>query len=762
MRTPDFSGITNLEVLVLNNCTSLVKVHNSVVHLNKLVTLDLADCKNLTKIPSGIYKLKSVKLSGCTKLGMVPRFEFASPSTLRYSLRISSGIPLECFGFKISKLLHLKGLMDCASLVENHEAITYVDNLHNSVLHLDKLVTLDLADCKNFIGIPKLSGLVIVETLFFTNCTSLVEVHKSVLHLDKVVTLWLADYKNLTKIRYDINLSGFTKFDMVLRFEFPSPSTLRYAFRMSSGIPLESFGFKISKLLQLCLTDCASLVKNHGAITCVDIHKIHEAITYVDIPKIHEAITYLDDLATRYSDLENLVIFNFHNHLTILDVSLSRRFSSLDELPICLQALDANNATSLEWILTGSNLKLSEQLIISIGCSKLLKEDHTSNPRKKLLKELIARDRFSVFLPGAEFPDWFDYKSTGSILSFVVTPLVKQKIRGWFLCAVFSSRFHDIYGFTVICKFKNNTKGTELLYRQKNCHVIPCQEHLWLHSVPLHHVAHLLEAGDEVEYSIHVNGSFQPKKFGFNLIYENDKKDYQSYFEAMIQNASPPYKNDFLHEDVSTDQAMAGDHKIHPPYVQDQPSEGNRQRGWPYLHENPQGAMFFEGRAPFEQNLYLPGIPTMNSMSQTERLRSLEAERQLLHHQLENERRAHLATRENAAWASWQHRDQIAALESQLRIALAHGSQFAPQLYMDLPRPHFESESASSSQFATASSSSAPTQATISGLTPMASMRHSTLGLDYAAFLDSPALGIQSFNDPSRSTQSNRGSDLSQ
>jgi hypothetical protein len=145
---------------------------------------------------------------------------------------------------------------------------------------------------------------------------------------------------------------------------------------------------------------------------------------------------------------------------------------------------------------------------------------------------------------------------------------VKQKIRGWFLCAVFASRFHDIYGFTVICKFKNNTKGTELLYRQKNCRVIPCQEHLWLHSVPLHHVAHLLEAGDEVEYSIHASGSFQPKKFGVNLIYENDKKDYQSYFEAMIQNASLPYKNDFLHEDVSTDHAMAGDQKIHPPYVQ--------------------------------------------------------------------------------------------------------------------------------------------------------------------------------------------------
>ncbi len=136
-----------------------------------------------------------------------------------------------------------------------------------------------------------------------------------------------------------------------------------------------------------------------------------------------------------------------------------------------------------------------------------------------------------------------------------------------------------------------------------------------------------------------------------------------------------------------------------------------------------------------------------------------------LHQQLENERRAHLATRENAAWASWQHRDQIAALKSEnirLRMALEIARQFAPQLYMDLPHPHFESESASSSQFAMASSSFALTQSTIAGLTPMASTRRGTLGLDYDAFLDSPVQSVQSFNDPSRSTPPNQGSDLSQ
>ena len=109
-RTPDFSGITNLEVLVLNNCTSLVEVHNSVLCLDKLVTLDLANCKNLTKLPIDIYKSKScVNLSGCTKLDMVPRFELKSPLILWYSLLISSEVPLESFGC-ISKLLQHKVL----------------------------------------------------------------------------------------------------------------------------------------------------------------------------------------------------------------------------------------------------------------------------------------------------------------------------------------------------------------------------------------------------------------------------------------------------------------------------------------------------------------------------------------------------------------------------------------------------------------------------------------------------------------------------
>ena len=161
--------------------------------------------------------------------------------------------------------------------------------------------------------------------------------------------------------------------------------------------------------------------------------------------------------------------------------------------------------------------------------------------------------------------------------------------------------------------------------------------------------------------------------------------------------------------------------------------------------------MFFEEGALFEQNQCSSGISRMNFVSQTERLRSLEADLrsleagcQLLHHQLIDTTRT-----------SSQH---IAALESEnlcLRMELAYAKQFAPRLYMDLPRPHFSSESASSS-------SSASTQPTIAAITPVASMRINNLGLDYTNFLARPALGFQSVNYPSGSTPPNGDSHLPQ
>ena len=67
--TPDFSGVINLEQLVLEGCTSLCEVHPSLVVLNKLNFLSLKNCIMLKSLPSNIYNLKSLEtfdVSGCS------------------------------------------------------------------------------------------------------------------------------------------------------------------------------------------------------------------------------------------------------------------------------------------------------------------------------------------------------------------------------------------------------------------------------------------------------------------------------------------------------------------------------------------------------------------------------------------------------------------------------------------------------------------------------------------------------------------------
>ncbi|TQD79623.1 hypothetical protein C1H46_034800 [Malus baccata] len=68
--TPDFSGLPNLERLILKHCINLVEVDESIGDLEKLLVLNLEGCKNLMKLP----KLRSIQdliLSGCSKLVVV-------------------------------------------------------------------------------------------------------------------------------------------------------------------------------------------------------------------------------------------------------------------------------------------------------------------------------------------------------------------------------------------------------------------------------------------------------------------------------------------------------------------------------------------------------------------------------------------------------------------------------------------------------------------------------------------------------------------
>ncbi|XAR49146.1 hypothetical protein NMG60_11032238 [Bertholletia excelsa] len=73
--TPDFSMVPKLEQLILENCTSLVELHESIGCLKNLIMLDLKNCKILSKLPGSIGELTSLDtldVGGCSRLEGLP------------------------------------------------------------------------------------------------------------------------------------------------------------------------------------------------------------------------------------------------------------------------------------------------------------------------------------------------------------------------------------------------------------------------------------------------------------------------------------------------------------------------------------------------------------------------------------------------------------------------------------------------------------------------------------------------------------------
>ncbi|KAI9079566.1 hypothetical protein K1719_038470 [Acacia pycnantha] len=147
IETPDFSNVQSLEHLRLRFCESLVKVHESLGVLKKLVEVDLYGCKNLNSLPSKLEtnSLRKLVLNGCEKVEKLPDFGDGMVKLLYVdaSYTAITNLP-ESLGSLIGlRYLRLRdtGLMnlstDCfSSLVE--------------------LVFLSLAGCKWLVSLPRL------------------------------------------------------------------------------------------------------------------------------------------------------------------------------------------------------------------------------------------------------------------------------------------------------------------------------------------------------------------------------------------------------------------------------------------------------------------------------------------------------------------------------------------------------------------------------------------------------------------------------
>ncbi|KAJ6978650.1 TMV resistance protein N-like [Populus alba x Populus x berolinensis] len=71
IRTPNFSGLPTLEKVILEDCISLVQIHNSIGDLQRLLILNLRNCSGLMELPeemSRLNLLQELVLDGCSNL----------------------------------------------------------------------------------------------------------------------------------------------------------------------------------------------------------------------------------------------------------------------------------------------------------------------------------------------------------------------------------------------------------------------------------------------------------------------------------------------------------------------------------------------------------------------------------------------------------------------------------------------------------------------------------------------------------------------
>ncbi|CDP20963.1 unnamed protein product [Coffea canephora] len=203
IRTPDFTGIPNLERLILEGCSSLAEIHPSIEHLTSLVLLNLRGCESLASLPSGLCRLKCLEtliLSGCSKLDKLPEElgHVLSLEELYVDGTAISKPPSSIVLLKNLKTLSFRGCKAMASrkcrafspswlLGQKSQDSTGL--VFPSVSGLNSLAKLDLSDCNlSDKGLPCDLG----------SLSSLVELN---LGKNNFTSISAASIKNLSRLR---------------------------------------------------------------------------------------------------------------------------------------------------------------------------------------------------------------------------------------------------------------------------------------------------------------------------------------------------------------------------------------------------------------------------------------------------------------------------------------------------------------------------------------------------------------------------------
>ncbi|XP_022141875.1 uncharacterized protein LOC111012131 isoform X2 [Momordica charantia] len=324
-KTPDLSGVPNLERLILSGCVRLLELHQSLGTLKHLIQLDLKDCKQLTTIPFNLSleSLNILVLSGCSSLKNFPKVS--------------------------ANMNHLSEL---------HLDRTSIRILHPSIGHLTGLVLLNLKNCKYLVQLPTTIGcLTSLKILSLRGCSKLDRIPES---LGNISSLEKLDLTGTCINQAPFSLQLLTSLE-ILNCQGLSRNFLHSLF------PCLGFSRNYSQSSQgLKLTNCFSFG------SCLRVLNLSDCNLWDgDIP---------NDLLRGLCSLE--ILHLSQNHFTILPESISQltnlrdlfleecgNLQSLPKLPLSVRDVEARDCVSLkEYYNQEKHIPSSEMGMTFIRC----------------------------------------------------------------------------------------------------------------------------------------------------------------------------------------------------------------------------------------------------------------------------------------------------------------------------------------------------------------------------------------------------------
>ncbi|VVB14047.1 unnamed protein product [Arabis nemorensis] len=399
---PDLSTATNLQELILRDCSSLVKLPSTNGYTNNLQKLDLRNCSSLIKLPTSIgnaSNLEILYLGGCSSL--VKFRAFIGNAINLKSLDLSSFSNLVKLRSSIGNATNLRelNLRNCSSLVKIPSSIGNATNLKKLNLggcsslaefpsfigNAVNLQSLDLSSFSNLVKLPSnIGNATNLEELDLSYCSNMVEFPLSIGKLQKLEKLILKGCFKLEVLPTNINLESLLELDLTncsMLKSFPEISTNVNVLKLS-GVAIEEVPPSIKlwpRLNELHMSYFGNLKGIHHALDII-------TLLYLSDAEIKEVPPWVKRIS----------------RLKLLWLKRCRKLVSLSQIPDSLSVINAKGCKSLKRL--GCSFQNPNISLNFAKCFKLNQE----------ARDIIIQAPNSEYavLPGREVPAYFTHRAT--------------------------------------------------------------------------------------------------------------------------------------------------------------------------------------------------------------------------------------------------------------------------------------------------------------------------------------------------------------